>query len=339
MKEEAEIPEEDIRLIESPAGRKVISSLERITEKKNIMLDHNLELDLGIDSLSRVELMVTLSRAFSIELPDTFGADVYSVRDLILKMESFQRGGGKEALQGISGKWEDLFKTEPSAKDKEAVGFIQGPLTKLLIIFLIGLLRIIGRVFFRLEIKGLENIPSPPYIITPNHASNLDGFFIGIGVQIRSFMILYFLGFQKYFANWFTSRFARFSHVIPVDPETYLKRALQISGYVLKKGKSLCIFPEGGRTYDGNLMPFKKGVGILSKELNVSLIPTLIEGTFEALLRVAFDAVEFVHGRLQDGRLLLEVVTDLLAHALQFRFAPLLLQFPHSLAGHVLEEV
>jgi long-chain acyl-CoA synthetase len=75
--------------------------------------------------------------------------------------------------------------------------------------------------------------------------------------------------------------------VIPIDPEIYLKRALLISGYVLKNRKALCLFPEGGRTFDGKLLPFKKGVGILSMELDAPLVPTLIEGTFEVLPRGA----------------------------------------------------
>lgn len=287
IKEEVQIPEEDISLIESYTGMKVISCLERINEKKDIRLDNNLELDLGIDSLSRVELIVALSRAFSIELPDTFGTDIFTVRELILKMESFQKGIGEDTTGEISRKWEDLFKAEPPLKDREAIGFVQGPLARLFIIPLIGLLRILGKVFFRLEIEGIENMPVPPYIITPNHASYLDGFVVGIGVPVKSFMNLYFHGLQKYFTNSFTSWFAKLAHVIPIDPETYLKRALQISAYVLKEGKSLCIFPEGGRTYDGNFLPFKKGVGILSKELGIPLVPALIEGTFEALPRGA----------------------------------------------------
>lgn len=287
IKEEGVIADEEIEIIKGITGEKVISSLERITEKRPIRLDHNLELDLGIDSLTRVELVVALSRAFSIELPDTFGSDVYSVRDLIAKIDALKEGIREGVTQEVSKEWKEIFKAEPSLKDQKAVGLVQGPLTKLFIVLLIGLLRLTGKVFFRLESKGIENIPDPPYIITPNHASNLDGFVIGIVVPIKSFMNLYFLGFQEYFSNWFTSWFAKLAHVIPIDPETYLKRALQISGYVLKKEKALCLFPEGGRTYDGNLMPFKKGVGILSKEFDVPLIPTLIEGTYEVLPRRA----------------------------------------------------
>ncbi len=285
--QEIEIQEEEKEVLKSPTGKLVVASLEGITEKRPIRLDHNLELDLGIDSLARVELIVALSRAFSIEMPDTFLADVYSVRGLIEKIEVFHKGLGGEVAREVSKKWEEVFAIEPSSKDQKAVGLVQGSLTRLCIVFVISLLRLIAKIFFGLEVKGVENIPPPPYIITPNHASNLDGFLIGIGVPLKSFMNLYFLGFQEYFNNWFTSRFARLAHVIPVDPEMYLKRALHISGYVLKKSKALCIFPEGGRTYDGNPLPFKKGVGILSKELSVPLLPTWIEGTHEVLPRGA----------------------------------------------------
>ncbi len=286
VKEEAEIKEEEIKVVESPTEKRVIASLEKITEKRPIRLDHNLELDLGIDSLARIELIVALSQVFSIELSDTFGADVYTVRELMRKIEEFKEGVGEEVTAEVS--WGNILKTEPSKEDQESVGLVQGPLTRLFLIVIIGILRIISKILFRLELKGVENVPAPPYIITPNHTSNLDGFMIGIGIPIELFMNLFFLGFQKYFGNWFTSRFAKLAHVIPIDPETYLRRALQISGYVLKKGKSLCLFPEGGRTYDGNLLPFKKGVGILSKELDVPLVPALIEGTYEVLPRGAF---------------------------------------------------
>jgi long-chain acyl-CoA synthetase len=287
VKEEVEISEEELAVLKSPIGKRIIDSLERITEKRPIRLDYNLELDLGIDSLARVELIVALSSAFSIELPDTFMADIYSVKDLIQKIAELKEGVGKEIAAGVSKEWKEFFKTKPSVKDQKAVGLVQGFLTRLFIILAMSLLKLIGKIFFKIEVRGVEHIPPPPYIITSNHASNLDGFVIAIGVPIKAFMILYFLGFQKYFSNWFTSRFAKLAHVIPIDPETFLKKALQISGYVLKEGKALCLFPEGGRTYDGNLLPFKKGVGILAKELGVQLVPTLIEGTFEVLPRNA----------------------------------------------------
>ena len=287
VEEESEISGEEREILKIPAGKMVVASLERISEKRPIRIDHNLELDLGIDSMARVELIVALSSALSIELPDTFMTDIHSVKDMIQKVAKFQEGAVKEFGTEVPKEWKEFFKTEPSAEDQRAVGLVQGPFTKLFIILALNLLKIIGKVIFGLEVKGIENIPALPYIITPNHASNIDGFVIGTVVPTKTHMSLYFLGFQKYFTNWFTSRFARLAHVIPIDPEIYLKRALLISGYVLEKRKALCLFPEGGRTYDGKLLPFKKGVGILSTELDAPLVPTLIEGTFEVLPRGA----------------------------------------------------
>jgi long-chain acyl-CoA synthetase len=52
---------------------------------------------------------------------------------------------------------------------------------------------------------------------------------------------------------------------------------------VLRRGKILLVFPEGSRSRDGNIKEFKKGVGILSKELNIPVVPVAISGTYEML--------------------------------------------------------
>jgi 1-acyl-sn-glycerol-3-phosphate acyltransferase len=70
--------------------------------------------------------------------------------------------------------------------------------------------------------------------------------------------------------------------VIPVDMDTFLMRALQASAVVLRQGKILCVFPEGERSVDGQVRPFRKGVGILARELKVPILPAHIGGSFEA---------------------------------------------------------
>jgi len=295
-KEEGKAPEEDAFVLESPSGKKIIAQLYNLTDKRPVRLDHNLELDLSIDSLKRVELVVAIGDAFSMELPDTFGTDIYTVRDLITKIEEFQNlslqalsreGLGKDVTSTVSKGWQEILKTEPSTEDIKSAGLHNELFARILIKSGLGLLKLLGKTLFKLEIKGVENIPKPPYIITPNHVSHLDGFVIAAAVPFELFMDLYFLGFEKYFTHWLTSPLSHILHVIPIDPDRYLKRAFQMSGYVIKNGKSICIFPEGGRAIDGNIQPFKKGVGILSRELTVPLVPTFIKGTYEALPRGA----------------------------------------------------
>ncbi len=65
--------------------------------------------------------------------------------------------------------------------------------------------------------------------------------------------------------------------------DTRLYGAMQLSAYVLRHNKVLCVFPEGGRSRDGHIKEFKKGVGIIAKELNIPIIPVAIRGTYEML--------------------------------------------------------
>jgi 1-acyl-sn-glycerol-3-phosphate acyltransferase len=70
--------------------------------------------------------------------------------------------------------------------------------------------------------------------------------------------------------------------VIPVDMDNYLVRALQASARILRDGRILCLFPEGERSADGRVRPFRKGTGILVRELEVPVVPAYISGAFEA---------------------------------------------------------
>jgi long-chain acyl-CoA synthetase len=65
--------------------------------------------------------------------------------------------------------------------------------------------------------------------------------------------------------------------------DTRLSSAMQLSAYVLRQGRILCVFPEGGRSRDGSIKEFKKGVGIIAGELNMPLVPVAIRGTYEMM--------------------------------------------------------
>ena len=95
------------------------------------------------------------------------------------------------------------------------------------------------------------------------------------------------LGISDFFAGTLKGWFAKRAHVIPIDSSAYLNRALQTSAYVLRHGRSLCVFPEGGRSPDNTLLEFKKGVGILAIEMGIPVVPVYIKGAFEALPREA----------------------------------------------------
>jgi long-chain acyl-CoA synthetase len=290
---------EDKTLTGDETGRVVAGCITPLLrEEMPVHLSDNLELDLGLDSLQRIELVVALEKAFSLKLPEAFASEVQTVGELVERIKEFKALG----ISGI-GKplWEDIFAAEIPEEERKKIGLYQGRVEWIFSAVCLKLLTLFLRVFFRLEARGIGNLPAFPFIIAPNHCSNMDGFVVGTSVPLAVYRNLYFQGYQTYFQGWLPSLFARLAHVIPIDPETFLSKALQLSSYVLRKDRALCIFPEGGRSIDGGLLEFKKGIGILAMEHNIPVVPVLIEGTFEALprgaLRPTFSKIRLTIGK------------------------------------------
>ena len=290
---------EDKDLIKDETAQKVIACLKPLLKEQiPIKAKDNLELDLGLDSLARVELVVSLETAFSIKLTETFASEIQTVEELIMKIK--EQGATKAAHFETATLWDMLHK-EPDTHDIKKVGLRHNFFEIALFTIILGFVKFLFKLCFKLKVEGIENLPlKKPYIITPNHASYIDGFAVAAALPMSRFKQLYTLGLQKYFRGPL-KYFAKLAHVIPIDRETYLHKAIQISFYVLKNGKSLLIFPEGSRSFDGEIMEFKKGVGILALEFNAPLIPTYIKGSFEVLargtVRPRFKEVKIIFGK------------------------------------------
>jgi long-chain acyl-CoA synthetase len=293
--------EEDSDLMEDEIGRKVIRCIKPLL-KENLPVSgkDNLELDLGLDSLAKVELIVALEMAFSIKLPETFASEIQTVSELVSKIKTYETKGVGEITNTPA--WREILQTEPGIDDRNKVGLHLNIIERLIVFLGLLFVKTVTKILFRVKTKGIDNIPkNGPYIIAPNHVSYLDGFCVISGIPLKYFQSLYTLGGQQFFTGGVKESFARLAHIIPIDPETYLNRALRISSYVLRNEKSLLIFSEGGRSFDGKLMEFKKGVGILALELDVPVVPVYIKGSFEALPRTAiwpkFMKIELLFGR------------------------------------------
>ena len=74
---------QDLKSAESPVGQEVLRCLRETFHRESIGPDMNLELDLGFDSMERVELLASLEQSLNLQLPEDFGAEVFTVRDLI----------------------------------------------------------------------------------------------------------------------------------------------------------------------------------------------------------------------------------------------------------------
>ena len=130
----------------------------------------------------------------------------------------------------------------------------------------------------RIETEGLEKIDfSKPYVIATNHASYMDTPVIlnAIGLQFR------FIANESLFKIPLLGTHLKLAGHVPVpkgDPRAAIRMMQTAADNIREKGISMLIFPEGGRTRDGNLQDFKEGVAYIAIKAGVQIIPVGLTG-------------------------------------------------------------
>jgi 1-acyl-sn-glycerol-3-phosphate acyltransferase len=125
---------------------------------------------------------------------------------------------------------------------------------------------------------GRENL-LPLAVYTSNHTSFMDTPLVFSSLPFQ-FRILAKQSLWSWpFIGWHLNR----SGQIPVDEESGTVAGLNRAIRALKDGMPLFIFPEGGRTKDGQVQPFMKGPAYLSIRARVPLVPMALVGTYELL--------------------------------------------------------
>jgi long-chain acyl-CoA synthetase len=280
-----EVAAGDRELLESAVGQQVISCLRGVYRRDApIKLEMNLELDLGFDSMERVELLASLGQALGVELPESFGAEVYTVRDLIISLQ--QQASGSTGAGALRQSWGSILSTESLAKEKDLETYFAGMALTFFKYTALKMIHVLFRALFRYETTGVENLPREgPFLICPNHLSYLDGLAVLAGLPYSLVRRVFFVGASEFFTSLPMRVVAWVANIIPVDPDANLLRAMKVGAYGLRTGRILCIFPEGARSFDGHLGEFKKGATILASEIGAPMIPTAIRGTYEVWQR------------------------------------------------------
>jgi long-chain acyl-CoA synthetase len=70
-------------------------------------------------------------------------------------------------------------------------------------------------------------------------------------------------------------------NVFPLPQRSGFRESFAFAGKLIDQGYSVLVFPEGGRTQNGEMQPFRSGIGLLATRLNVPVIPMRIDGLFE----------------------------------------------------------
>ncbi len=282
----AAVSAEDRELMESAVGQEVMSALQETYRKDTpISLDMNLELDLGFDSMERVELLASLEQSLRLELPEGFAVEIFTVRDLIRALQK-QTGADAGSSGALKQSWGSILSAEALDQEEDLKPHFSGAFLTFFKYAAINMLYLIFKILFRLEAKGLENLPREgPFLICPNHLSYIDALVVMAPLPYRVFKRVFFVGAAELFTSPSMRLLARVANIYPVDPDAHLLRAMKLGAFGLRKGRILCIFPEGARSFDGKLGPFKKGAAILAREIGVVMVPVAIRGAHEVWAR------------------------------------------------------
>jgi len=140
--------------------------------------------------------------------------------------------------------------------------------------------------FWRVTVEGKENLRGGgPYLVCCNHQSLLDSLaMLRIGHQVK------FISHRKVFDAPLLGTVMRLCGYVAVDPGNPFPApdvAREIAGW-WDLGESVCLYPEGTRSVDGKLQPFKHGGFRLARNHGVPILPVAIDGTHEILPKGAF---------------------------------------------------
>ncbi|MEW5982573.1 MAG: AMP-binding protein, partial [Acidobacteriota bacterium] len=241
----------------------------------------NLELDLGLDSMERVELLSSLEHRFGREVPDEVAQRIYTVRELVEAVRPAQSSPGPGIVAPTVDPWARLL-AEESVDPELAAVLDPKPLFAPFAFLVMKAAYLFAWLFMGLRVSGRRQIPQEgPFLLSPNHQSYLDAFILVSALPYRLFKRLFFVGASEYFRTPFMAWLARRMNVVPVDPDANLVRAMQAGAFGLRHGRVLVLFPEGERSPDGTVRRFKKGAAILSTQLEVPVVPVAIHGVHE----------------------------------------------------------
>lgn len=242
---------------------------------------HNLELDLGLDSMQRIELLTALEQQLGGNVPESQLGEIYSVRDLVDAVLA-SAGRGEGAAKASAAPWSTIL-DEP-VTDPEVLRLAQPSPFAEIFFFLLGRLVYLFAIDrFHFRVRGLENLPEKGhFLLCSNHQSYIDPILLGAALPWRTFRDTFAVGTSDIFGQGFMRRLARWLRVVVLDPDANLVPAMRAGAFGLKHGRVLMLYPEGERTNTGDLTVFRKGAAILSIDTQAPIVPIAINGFYEA---------------------------------------------------------
>jgi long-chain acyl-CoA synthetase len=240
----------------------------------------NLEMDLKLDSLGRVELMGALEDHYQVDIDEAAFTAATTVGD-IEKM--IREGARAAAVQYEYPKWSQRF-----------------PVTWIRVVVFYLVILPLTRLMSRAKVIGRERLDAVhgPVLFIANHVTTADAALILLALPGRLQRKLAIAMEGEVLRGWrhppertgWLKRLILHAqyvlvvslfNVFPLPQKSGFRRSFAFAGETMDRGYSVLVFPEGSRTRDGEMHPFMEGIGLLAKNLDVPIVPAKIEGLYE----------------------------------------------------------
>jgi len=151
-------------------------------------------------------------------------------------------------------------------------------------LFLRFIVWVLVRIFYRLHVSGLENVPEKgPVVLAANHVTYVDALILSAALARPIRFVMYYRFAELPLAGWILKR----ARVIPIasrreNPEL-LQSALDEIADALGGGEAVCIFPEGTLTDDGEIREFRTGIERIVERTSAPVVPLGLRGLWGSL--------------------------------------------------------
>lgn len=247
--------------------------------------------DVNLDSLGRLELLNAIEDRYQVELNETAFTDattVAEIEDAIRNQLHDAAVAQPLSPSGIGGRYYPY----PHWPHRWPISWLR---IAALYLIVFPFVRAMGRG----RVRGVEKLRDwkGPLLFISNHVSMVDHALILWALPGRFHRRLSIAMDGELLREWLNPRgvswftwlryraqyllVAFFFNVFAMPRETGVRRSFEFAGEMVDGGFSLLVFPEGRRSPDGEMKPFRSGIGLLAKQLNVPMVAIRLEGIYE----------------------------------------------------------
>ncbi len=269
-------------VVEHPASQRFLHRIEEILECKGpFSPSDDLETDLGMDSLTQVQLRIVLEEEFGVKISHT---ELWRVRTLDDVLRRVVAAGDQQGTPRADTSWAHQLRQPPAEGIERQFPLKRGPIGWILFWCVTRFVGLLFRVFFRATIGGSDKLPkSGRMILAPNHLGYLDSPLLYTLLPARLIARTFFLGYREIFREPPLSRIVRSCRLILTGDAESLLDSLRLCLQALQHDFAVCIYPEGIRSTSGSVTKPRPGIGVLACEAQAPIVPILIEGSGNTL--------------------------------------------------------